>query len=362
MKKQQKIIAKYIHILYSSELKFSTRYLNAVFDSKNIFNPQEHLFVTPHKNVYQALKSEGRIILDVSGSNLLNKYSQVSKWLVTNPPPPNKEFLLASRKARKKTIVRYWGNSTVTSLSLKIKSPTSLIKNLFKIILFRFMYSSYAAIGVANTVDILDISRIYKSGNFYIMPLGFTDSLEDIIATTNRTDFESVNIVIGQKGTPENNHIKIINCLNMYSDNNFKIYIPVSYGNDEYIKMLKKYICRHKLNNVIMIEDMMSYTDYVRLLNKMDIAIYDGLDSYALGNIAIMLSLKKKIYLNASGIIKQAFDKDQLPYGVIDDIGVINYKEFIKPCDYSGINGTNLKLKTRKEFNDYWGIILKKFN
>ena len=80
---------------------------------------------------------------------------------------------------------------------------------------------------------------------------------------------------------------------------------------------------------------MLSYKQYVELLNEMDIAIFDAKISYALGNINILRLLKKKIFLNENGVIRRAFDLEGFPYMCISDLKNISFEEFAKPMIYS---------------------------
>ena len=137
-----------------------------------------------------------------------------------------------------------------------------------------------------------------------------------------------LNIMVGHAGNEIDNHINILKKMKKYENNNIMIYIVLSYGNEEYISEVKRYIKNEWSNKVEIIDNFLPIDKYNNLMSKMDIVILDGKKSYALGNIGMLLNLGKTIYLNEDGIIKEAFDKENIPYRCTNEIGNVSYDSF----------------------------------
>ena len=47
--------AKYVHIIWHPDLKFIPKLIKMINEKKEYFNEKDHLFITPHKRVYDEL-------------------------------------------------------------------------------------------------------------------------------------------------------------------------------------------------------------------------------------------------------------------------------------------------------------------
>ena len=106
----------------------------------------------------------------------------------------------------------------------------------------------------------------------------------------------------------------------------------------------------------------MPYYDYVKFLNKMDIAIFDGNMSYALGNISVLLLLKKKLFINRNGVIKEAFDEDSIPHKCVEEIDNMELADFIKGIEYPENMGDSMLPYSRERVMRAWKAFFKEFN
>ena len=355
---------KYIHLLLVDELKFIPRIVNLINDSKNNLCPENHTFITPYTKVYEALKHYPNVELDVSNDNLYTKYADRCDWIFSHGMIPKKQVLTTSKAVLGKVIYRYWGGSTVTSSYPSFNRPIKYIKSKLKRALFCRIYGSFAAIGVANVTDVLDLSRILKNTKFYRMPYPVSNGYEIIQNMKRRAPRNDgyVNVLLGHRGKHEDNHVQLIESLRKYENDKVRIYVPLSYGDEAYIEGIKKYISEKGWHNIIVITDFLEYCEYIEMLNDMDIAILDGTTSYALGNIAILLSLGKTIYINRNGIIKQAFDKLGLPCKCIDELERESFSQLATLIDYSPFEGNELEIHTFEFYVELWKNILSDFN
>lgn len=331
---------KYIHLIWHNELKFNTRIVEIMNDSALGFCGREHLFVTPHKQVYEPLKENGNVVLDTSfgiqkSAAYINRYAPQCDWLFVHFMCPPMEALKIKRAYLHKIILRTWGGDLSYNLSL-----STGVKKLIKFFvnkLYARQMRRIRLIGIANTVDVLNVKEKIGDVETYRMPYpvkGGDKILLDIMSSPREVN-DRINIMIGHSGLPCNNHKTILDELYRFREKNIQLYIIESYGYPEYIKEIELYGKSLYGEKITFIEEMLPYSQYVELLNDMDIAIFDAKISYALGNIYILKLLKKKIFLNKDGVIRRAFDLEGLPYMCTSDLKNISFEEFAKPIVYS---------------------------
>ncbi|MEN1762033.1 TDP-N-acetylfucosamine:lipid II N-acetylfucosaminyltransferase [Anoxynatronum sibiricum] len=104
-------------------------------------------------------------------------------------------------------------------------------------------------------------------------------------------------IQIGNSAAPSNNHIEIFEKLQKHKNENIEIVCPLSYGNSTYrqaVIVKGKEIFGHKFKPLT---EFMPFDDYLQLLSKIDIAIFNHKRQQAMGNITTLLGLGKKVYI-----------------------------------------------------------------
>lgn len=359
---------KYIHIFYGHDLKFSRLLIEAFNDPKSGINQADHMFVLLYKQLFDEMEHHQNVVLDESGSNLLIKYGRKCKWLISYGLPSSTQVLLTPRAIRKKTIYRYGGGSRTTHLVYEKGKVFHNIKTFFKQHLFNSVMKSFAAIGVANTVDIIDLSKIIKNGKYVHLHYAYGSygqGHKAVLAEIRKRgavkrDNGIINILLGHRGTSENNHIEILKKLEHFNKDKIKIYIPLSYGNPEYIEGVKKYLEEKKYDNVVVIDSFMEYKDYASLLYTMDIGIFDGFTSYALGNIRALLNFRRTVFLRKTGVLAEAFDYEGVPYKLIEEIENMSFDEFTAPVKYVE-NGAGLINQDIDESKVYWDRFFEEY-
>lgn len=104
-------------------------------------------------------------------------------------------------------------------------------------------------------------------------------------------------ILLGNSADPSNNHIEALNKLKNIKRDNFKIIVPLSYGDREYTKKVIKYGREVFGERFVALEEFVNFKDYIEMLNKIDVAIFNHRRQQAMGNIITLLYLGKKVYL-----------------------------------------------------------------
>lgn len=345
---------KYVHIFYRKDIKFNLEFVKLLNNHPESFNIDEHLFVTPYLEVYDNIKNYVNAIFDSNGKNLVNKYGETGKWIIAHSFNSVKEILTIKNRFLGRVIWRYWGGG-ITGFQYESKQ---ILQNSIKKILnyeYKKKVSGFRAIGIANVVDILDVHSIFPQMQTYGIAYVSDEnmkSIDSIKKNNKKMKDETINVVVGHRGGREGNHIEILKNLRRFESKNMSIFVPLSYGDQQYIEEVKACICNEQFKNVSIIDSFMKYDEYCEFLNKMDIGIYDGLNSYALGNISLMLTFGKKVILNKEGILKTAFDYDKVPCGTTNELSSITYEEFIKAFDYSKCSESTLFIHNIQHYID----------
>lgn len=104
-------------------------------------------------------------------------------------------------------------------------------------------------------------------------------------------------VQVGNSADPTNNHIDVFNKLIAYRDKVTEIICPLSYGNVEYRNRVIKMGFEIFGKRFTPIIEFMPFSEYLKLLAKIDVAIFNHGRQQAMGNIITLLGLGKKVYI-----------------------------------------------------------------
>ncbi len=356
---------KYIHIFWHDDLKFSTRIVQMINDQSNGFTVADHLFVTPYLRVYNALKDHENVVYyqtsDPRSADIVNKFAPYADWIFLNSLSDWLNTLRIKRKYQPRIIWRTWGHE----LRFADKEG-ALIGNAVKRVvrfLLRQEINRFYAVGISNVVDKLDIAD--RFGNVrtirYPYPVHIANGISiSELATERRDTSEPYSVMVGHSGHPVDNHIEILKRLERYRDENIRIFLPFSYGNKEYMDDVRKYAAASWGDKAVIIDSFLEYPEYLRLCAEMDAVILDGIQSYALGNLIIFLSLRKKIYVNRNGLLHRALEAEHISHSCTDEIEDMAFSAFVLDpiYDEDALQKTSMKIRDYEEDIDQWKRIL----
>lgn len=122
-------------------------------------------------------------------------------------------------------------------------------------------------------------------------------------------------ILIGNSANPTNNHFEILEKISVFKDANIKVICPLSYGDNNYAKKVI-----HTGNTIFgdkfkPLKEFLPLEEYIKILLKIDIAIFAHRRQQAMGNIITLLGLGKKVYLR----------DDITPWHLFEDLNVKVY-------------------------------------
>ncbi|MBA6264794.1 TDP-N-acetylfucosamine:lipid II N-acetylfucosaminyltransferase [Colwellia sp. Bg11-12] len=104
-------------------------------------------------------------------------------------------------------------------------------------------------------------------------------------------------ILVGNSGDPTNNHQSVFETLSKLEDQSFSIICPLSYGNKSYIEQVKTVGKSMFSSRFIPLTNFITLDEYMKILAKVDIAIFAHNRQQAMGNIISLLGLGKKLYM-----------------------------------------------------------------
>ncbi|MEA2017615.1 MAG: TDP-N-acetylfucosamine:lipid II N-acetylfucosaminyltransferase, partial [Campylobacterota bacterium] len=131
----------------------------------------------------------------------------------------------------------------------------------------------------------------------------------------------TINIQLGNSADPSNNHIDVLKNLEQYKDEDIQIFVPLSYGDQEYAKEI---ILKGKElfgDKFIPLTEFMPFEKYLDFLSEIDIAIFAHKRQQAMGNTITLLGLGKKVYIDSGTVQFDFFKKNNVE---VFDVNSIN--------------------------------------
>ena len=344
---------KYIHFLWANETKFNIPIAKIV--SQKELSPESSLIVTPHLEVYEAIKDYGNVVLDQDKRNLFNKYYSHGDWLFSHgfPKSFNRYFIYPWVKRR--IVYRYWGGRRCFNYKDRSHYFYNSFLWIYKLAydcLFRFFYDGMALIGTNGLVDDIDLSSLIKKSKLMFMPVGRGGN--PLLPLPPPNNNEKLHILIGHRSDRIFKHIFYIELLKKFNQDLYEIYIPIAYGDAKYAKELKQYVRDNNLKNILFLENLIPPVDYRSYLSSMDVALFDCDNSIASGNIATLLNMEKTIFLSRTGVLKKAFDHEKIPHHCLDEIQFMDFKQFSTPLHFSRDSLGDFRSKTFSEYIQAW--------
>lgn len=165
-------------------------------------------------------------------------------------------------------------------------------------------------------------------------------------AKQQRENNESLNIMIGNSADPLNGHLDVFEKIAKNLPKEYKIFSPLSYGNQEYKKNVIAKGEELFGGNFIPIEKLMDATEYTEFLNTMDAVIFNHPIQQAMGNTITALGLGKKVFLNKGTSQWDLFKSLDVNLYQIDD-----FKNFATDKSFHLTDEHN-KLKIKNYFSE----------
>ena len=174
---------------------------------------------------------------------------------------------------------------------------------------------------------------------------------------------EPVYIQIGQNSLTTLNHIRVLKNLSKFKDENIRIILPLSYGGTkEYADEVVDYAEREFPGKVIALRKFMPKEEYFKLIEKVEIAIFDTDRQCALGNIERLFFRNVNVYLSENGVMYKYFADLGVPVKKCEDIKSESFKNFIAPPTIENRDGFMKYIKSLSSIDstiERWNYIFE---
>lgn len=332
---------KIYHIMPIENFYYNESIIKMINDNPKFFDKGEHYFITVNEQGYKKYKNTNNMVYDkeILGKKrvkILKEYIDKSDYTIIHSKYIHKRDLLKlNKKYLNKIIWGVWGHDLYTQKSGKQNILKSILKKLFSII-EKSKINQFKGVGIGFKYDAIEVRKKYDKIKIYPLLYGYKkDSLKKTNAIFNkkikRKKNDPIKIMIGHSGYPFLNHIKILNDLYKFKDENILISMPLNYGQVDYINNVEEIAKKLYDNKVEFITENMEYEQYLEYIKSIDICILDFEHQAALGNLWLLLKNNTKLFLNENGIIKLTMMLEMIETYNVSEIKNMSFDEFSRP-------------------------------
>lgn len=155
--------------------------------------------------------------------------------------------------------------------------------------------------------DIELTRKWYEAQGRHIQCFCYPSNTVDTISDSESNEQQVTSIIVGNSADPSNNHKESLDKLLPYKDYDIKIYCPLSYGNQEYAADIIAYGKAIFGEKFYPLTKFMKIDEYMKLLQKIDIAIFNHKRQQAFGNILMLLGYGKKVFIRKESTLNETF-------------------------------------------------------
>ena len=134
-------------------------------------------------------------------------------------------------------------------------------------------------------------------------------------------------LIIGNSGSPENNHLDIVRFLDE-NRVNADLLIPVSYGDAGYIMFLKKKLT-YGYGKIEFIDRYMPFEEYLNFLGQADALVMNTIRPQGYGNILMMMYIGKPVFFNEKNISLPDLGKAGLQWFPVESLRSYSKEKFM---------------------------------
>lgn len=128
------------------------------------------------------------------------------------------------------------------------------------------------------------------------------------------------NVLLGNSASPENNHIDALDLLSTCLPDGWRIYCPLSYGDETYGDTVERHGKALFADRFIALRDYMPSESYRRIVASCSVVVMNHIRQQALGNIIISLHAGSHVFLNDASPIHGAMQRIGIDIGTLDTL------------------------------------------
>lgn len=320
------------------------------------FPAEDHVFWTVKPDIYHDLSNAQ--IKKIDPEDLIDtfrlyRFARNSRKVIIHSLFYTKFYpvLFVQRSLLRKAVWIIWGADLYSYLNSHIINKPKKFKLKVKAYMYKKIVQNLRWIGslVKGDYDRLaehiDTKAEWRH-LFYPNPVDF--DLLDKILENNSGRSESKIVLLNHSSRADGFHIEALNFLRNYVTHNTKIICPLSYGNKDYAQYVIE--CGQEMygERFVPLTEFLNPQEYGKLLNSVDVAVFNHSYQAGLGNILALLYLGKKVYIRS----------ETSPWKMLIDLGV---KVFDTNC-LTGGRETDFWYMSEEDRENNRRIIRKEFS
>ena len=143
----------------------------------------------------------------------------------------------------------------------------------------------------------------------------YAEDTEKLRPVSPKEPGSPLNVMVGHSSTPACHHFDALERLSVYRNENVLIHIPLTYGDPEYAAGVeKKALELFPEDKIRILRQQIPLEDYVKYLWSMDVGVFNVERQIALGNIAQLLYMLKKVYMPGDSVLGKYYSENGVCY------------------------------------------------
>lgn len=157
------------------------------------------------------------------------------------------------------------------------------------------------------------------------------DQLEADLQSPDSTSTLPTRIQVGNSATDTNHHIDALNMIAHFKNQDVEVFLPLNYGNGDFTKYADQ-VEQHARSifgsRVIALREQVDGQEYLDLLARVDIGIFNNDRQQATGNIGQLTLTGSKIYMRPSVSMWEHFKSLGCEFYDIKEVSEVSFSDF----------------------------------
>lgn len=170
--------------------------------------------------------------------------------------------------------------------------------------------------------------------HFYYPSVVDFNTLESVLLEHQSTIKEKVSILVGNSGTPTNNHVSIFRTLQKYVTEIDKVIVPLSYGDKNYIQKISELGKKMFGDKFKPLFEFLPGKDYAKIVDSCDLVFMNHWRQQAVGNTVVSLYLGKSVFLSEKSTTYKTFNKQGFKLFSIENFMEAKHKKLLDFVTY----------------------------
>ncbi|MBP1588265.1 MAG: TDP-N-acetylfucosamine:lipid II N-acetylfucosaminyltransferase [Clostridia bacterium] len=186
----------------------------------------------------------------------------------------------------------------------------------------------------------------------------YAEDTEKLRPSQEKAPGAPLNVQVGHSATPACHHIDALEKLSAYRDENILIHIPLTYGDPEYaIRVERKALELFPENKIRFQKQQLPLEEYIKYLWSMDVGVFNVERQIALGNIAQLLYMLKKVYLPKDSVLGRYYAENDAYYCDYALLGSEDFAAFSAGIPRTEPADCVLRYMSEKSVTAEWRIV-----